>query len=329
MGKRKKLYISSERYIPGHELYDQRPQKHYGVSIEVDIDELIFEVRYKKEKDDLYTNEQVHIYLYAELDKEAIKNLFKFLLKEMPQNEGESIELDVQTKNGIQRVRRNVSGISASEPQKNEYSIQHLLFEGRTDRIIIETFKGRNPIFPFYQREEGSTLKDRDNLSDLKKFSEDILQEVPDSRDRDTPTIQLSSELIEDLNATNWGSEVLSHLEDGNNCIRAGLYHPALNSYIHGIEWAIITYLEDKEGIDIIKQENNGNYYNFAGGKNNLLDEISKYKEISQKTQSKLRNMNSAERRWSAHHKSGELSDTEVIAVQERLEILIREVFGE
>jgi len=53
-------------------------------------------------------------------------------------------------------------------------------------------------------------------------------------------------------------------------------------------------------------EEQDGNYYNFAGGQNSILDELTEYAELDQKTVSKIESMNRAERRWMAHHKSGQ-----------------------
>jgi len=58
-----------------------------------------------------------------------------------------------------------------------------------------------------------------------------------------------------------------------------------------------------------------------------LVEELEQDKYVSQKTYEKLRKMNSVERRWMAHHKSGDLAETDVRNVRDRLEILIRELF--
>lgn len=87
-------------------------------------------------------------------------------------------------------------------------------------------------------------------------------------------------------------------------------------------------YLEDQEGIDIIQKESNGTYYQFAGGKHNLLDKVTDNVDLDQKTVSKIESMNQAERRWAAHHKSGNTLPIEIRAIRARLKKLLTELFA-
>lgn len=83
----------------------------------------------------------------------------------------------------------------------------------------------------------------------------------------------------------------------------------------------MITFLKQKQIKDIIKQEKNGNYYSFS----DLISEIDDY--IDQKTKDKLNEINQAERRWIAHHKTGESLEEELIAIRARLYVFLNELF--
>lgn len=138
----------------------------------------------------------------------------------------------------------------------------------------------------------------------------------------------LNSDLAEELQQTKYGSEVLNHIREGNACLRYNLFLPALSSYIHAFEWAMITYLKANNIIDILEEESSGKYYYFAKGKNNLLDKVKKNSDISQKTISIIESMNRAERRWMAHHKSGKILPEEIEGIRARLQTFLKELFS-
>jgi len=123
-----------------------------------------------------------------------------------------------------------------------------------------------------------------------------------------------------------YGDNVLQYLNEGDACLQRGLLNAALNCYILCIEWTIITYLKNEGRRDIIEEEktNGGGEYYWE-----LVEELEGDEYISQKTYKKLSEMNRVERRWMAHHKSGELAETDVQNVRDRLEILILELFPE
>ncbi|WP_418284885.1 DUF2321 domain-containing protein [Halorubrum sp. DTA46] len=129
------------------------------------------------------------------------------------------------------------------------------------------------------------------------------------------------------LEQTKHGSEIINHVREGDQCYRHRLWHSALTCYIHAFEWAAIAYLEHTTDVDIIAEEQNGNYYNFAGGRNSILDELTEHAEIDQKTVSKIESMNRAERRWMAHHKSGQTLQDDVDQVRSRLTEFIETLF--
>lgn len=125
------------------------------------------------------------------------------------------------------------------------------------------------------------------------------------------------------LEKLEYGNKVIMHIDEADSCLRNNLLHSALNSYVHAIEWLIICYLNKEESIDIIREEEQGEEYYFY----DLIGEIKENANIPQKTASKLENLNSAERRWIAHHKSGSIVKSDVINVKERFQILLEEIF--
>lgn len=141
-----------------------------------------------------------------------------------------------------------------------------------------------------------------------------------------SPDSILTDDLHKILTSTEHGHEVIKHVQDGDICMEKDLLHLALNSYIHAIEWAAITYLKEN-GKDIIEEEKNGNLYYFALGKNNILNELDKYADIDQKMMGRIKSMNRAERRWMAHHKTGDVLPEEVEAIRARLETLLQDLF--
>lgn len=134
---------------------------------------------------------------------------------------------------------------------------------------------------------------------------------------------EINQEHRDALNKLEYGDTALQYLNEGDACLQRGLLNAALNCYILCVEWTIITHLKREGRRDVIEEEKEegGEYYW------KLVDELEQDEYVSQKTYEKLRNMNSVERRWMAHHKSGELAETDVRTVRDRLEILIRELF--
>ena len=69
-------------------------------------------------------------------------------------------------------------------------------------------------------------------------------------------------------------------------------------------------------------------YYNLAGGHHSLLDEVTNHVSLDQKLVSTVKRSNQAERRWMAHHKSGETLAYDVMSLRSRLETILEELFG-
>lgn len=177
------------------------------------------------------------------------------------------------------------------------------------------------PIGKEYAREGQAT----DDIN-LQRLIELLIESEHVLEGENTSEPTLRQEDHAELSDNDYGHEVIRHAQDGDICVENGLLHLALSSYIHAIEWTAIAYLKER-GIDILEKEENGEYYNFAGGRNSILDELRENSNINQKMVSQLERMNRAERRWMAHHKSGQVLPEEVDAIRARLVSLIQELF--
>lgn len=137
----------------------------------------------------------------------------------------------------------------------------------------------------------------------------------------------IPDEITKKLDQSKYGHEVKKHIQNGDRCLVNDLYHNALSSYIHAFEWAAIDYLEDNCGVDIISDEKeHGNYYNFAKGNNAVMDKLDEHVDLDQKNISKLESYNRAERRWMAHHKSGQIVPKDVEALRERFTVFLKAI---
>lgn len=64
-------------------------------------------------------------------------------------------------------------------------------------------------------------------------------------------------------------------------------------------------------------------------GSPNLLDVLTDYVTLDQKTINRIEDLKRAERRWMAHHKSGEVLRDEVESVRSRLGVILTRLFDE
>lgn len=131
------------------------------------------------------------------------------------------------------------------------------------------------------------------------------------------------------LKELRYGPEIIEHIRLGDKCYKESLWRPALSMYIHGYEWAAIAYLEEYGDLDVVERERDGEYYTLAGREPTLINELREYVDIDQITLSRINNMNRAERRWMAHHKSGTILQEEVDAVRSRLGAFMEALYSE
>lgn len=128
----------------------------------------------------------------------------------------------------------------------------------------------------------------------------------------------------ERLSVTKYGEYVVELADEGDEALRYQLLHPALSSYIHAIEWAIICYREDEHDDDLIEEEISGEFgYNYG---QLINEELPDDAPVSQKTKEELSTFVTY-RHWMGHHKSGELSEQNVGTVKDRLRILLEELY--
>jgi hypothetical protein len=128
---------------------------------------------------------------------------------------------------------------------------------------------------------------------------------------------QLDEGTVEELEQHQYGRTAIKYINEGDQCLKQNLLHAALSCYIQGIEWTILYYKIAEEDTDLIEQQQSGEtgYLDFI----NLVDKVKSNNTVSQKTVSKLNNINESERRWMAHHKSGQLERQDVENVRTTL----------
>lgn len=141
--------------------------------------------------------------------------------------------------------------------------------------------------------------------------------------DADLIEPQLSEPTIQALEQHEYGRAALQYLGEGDHCLQKNLLHASLSCYIHAIEWVILSYKVVQEETDLVEEQRaEDKHFTF----HHLVAKIRNGTPASQKTISKLENMNSAERRWAAHHKTGEVERAEVENVRSTLFRLIDEL---
>lgn len=121
---------------------------------------------------------------------------------------------------------------------------------------------------------------------------------------------RLSEQTVEKLDSHQYGRTTVQYVNEGDQCLQQNMLHAALSCYIQAIEWAILHHKVTEDDEDLIEQQQSGEigpvYFK------ELVSEVDDVTEVSQKTVSKLKNFNSTERRWIAHHKSGQLERQDV-----------------
>ena len=135
----------------------------------------------------------------------------------------------------------------------------------------------------------------------------------------------LNHEYRKHLSSLEYGANIIRYLDEGDACFQRDLRHASLNCYIHAIEWAIITYLNQEKEKDVIKEQkqNEKTRYYF----HHLVDMVGDSPSVEQKTMESLKQYKNTERHWIAHHRSGDIPESRVKDVRETLLNLIGELF--
>lgn len=143
-----------------------------------------------------------------------------------------------------------------------------------------------------------------------------------------TPARTLRTTADEEIRSTltelEYGQKVIQFSDEGDEALKYGLDHSALASYIHAIEWTIVTHLKDVANFDVLEKEEGGPGFSYKL----LVDLLEDHGESHQTTIENLKK-HQTDRRIMAHHKSGKLSTSHVHSVKETLENLMEESFRE
>lgn len=310
-----KKYFRTKDFHPDAPGGTRSPHKTTSTRFEVDEDSQSIVIQTDTRKETLHDDIHRTYWVSFELeDWSQLEDLQDFVKNHRKKGSGVTSEEQLSV----------VDGECYDGPNdRKESNISSVTVEANDDRITFYGGCGNVPVIRFSTEEIEHEGQDEDNLDEL----EDFLEDLCDDPDSIVLSDILTPDMRSELESIHYGSEVIQHIEDGDKCFENELFGPALGSYIHAIEWTMIAYLEDREGIDIIQKESNGVYYQFAAGQHNLLDELTDHMTLDQKTVSKIESMNQAERRWAAHHKSGKALPVEIRAVRSRLEELLTELF--
>lgn len=265
-----------------------------------------------------YDNNHYHYSLTFEVEENGITELLEFLKEDAePERTGEG-KLTLDVKNGsCTNTEFRGSGYESKYSQKEEGFPIIRIFADR-EKVVFSGFCTNDPIIYYAEKVQRGKDQEHNDRKNLDKII-DLLQGTIKGTSQQLFEI-IDEDLQRVLQSTKYGDEVIDHVVDGDELYEHGFYQPSLSSYIHAFEWAMITYLEDKNDIDIIEREKDGELYYFTGGEKNLLDEMKKVSApINQKMETKIKSLNRVERRWMAHHKSGNTLPSEVLALRERL----------
>ncbi|MFB6102376.1 MAG: hypothetical protein ABEJ73_07390 [Haloplanus sp.] len=138
---------------------------------------------------------------------------------------------------------------------------------------------------------------------------------------------RLADSTAEKLEEHEYGRTALQYINEGDQCLKQNLLHAALPCYIQAIEWIILHHQITEENEDLVEKQQSGEIGPVFF--HELVDKISDNTDVSQKTISKLNNFNQAERRWIAHHKTGQLDRQDVENVRTTLLRLSNELIPE
>lgn len=256
-------------------------------------------------------------------------------------------EMDAPKKTIWWKIRRLLQLTDESQLYRNNY-IQNLsrMRDDVTFRIrfrIIPISIGDDDAFQidvtaepavYHKHEQISRREDfnaQNAVRSAKEKLEDISTEIGWATWREPHTKAealretVTDRVRERMNRTKYGEYVIELADEGDEALRYQLLHPAMSSYIHAIEWAIICYREDEHGDDLIEEEISEEFGYYYG---QLIDEeLPDDAPVSQKTKEELSSFVTY-RRWMGHHKSGELSEQNVGTVKDRLRILLEELYG-
>lgn len=137
------------------------------------------------------------------------------------------------------------------------------------------------------------------------------------------PTLEPT--LRDRLENSEYGRATIQYIDEADKSLQRRYVFAALNCYILGIEWAIISYFNLQNERDLIEEgmeERRHGYY--FGDLVNILEDDD---VASQTTIDSLGKIGETERHWMAHHKSGEITREDIQPIKKRLGVLLEELF--
>lgn len=161
---------------------------------------------------------------------------------------------------------------------------------------------------------------DRDNYKELLDFLSNIARLLEIKKTSKGKIVHASQ--FESLKNYEYGDKILGYIKDEIKCQKYSLLDPAINSFLHAIEWSLIVKL-NAGGIDIIQQERKEEKAYYL---KELTDIVHKKGWISDKMRDRLLEFNKRERRWTAHHKTGDTIMEDLTYLRRLFEKLIEEL---
>ncbi|ELZ87485.1 hypothetical protein C453_04004 [Haloferax elongans ATCC BAA-1513] len=289
-------------------------------------------------------DDQVHLEIHSLVDKLTNPDGWKIIsdrklclaFKDINQIQilSETINrwLATDPETSIQRVLPGASGIFSNricEPHRKELNSNQdsLVVEVESDRIELrlQSSSHISAYIPVSTEKRNSKEQNNHNIKNLYKLLEKFITYYELETYAEELPVLFDDNQLDKMSSSKYGKEVITHLKEGDKCFTLDMYIPALSSYVHAIEWSIISYLESEKNIDIIqKEKENGNPYYFS----DLLGTLTSNSPIDQKSISRLEKINSAERRWMAHHKEGPTRFKDVKRVREDLGELLQMLYS-
>jgi len=253
-------------------------------------------------------------------------------IRELPSNNSEiTIDLPILEGHYSGTIYYGYLAQNSSEDIKKDFDYLNIGISGNDITIYPISKDGivslKNMwVFPaiFYSTKDThycERLKDdTDNYNKLLSFLDRAIRWLELARN--PRVLQVDLNQFTHLSNYEYGEEVLKHLQDALKCVEHNLLHPALNSFMHAIEWALIVGLKAK-GKDIIDEEHKGKKLCYL---KDLIIEAHKFGLISDKMKDRLDDFNKKYRRWTAHHKTGKIIEDDVKSVINIFEVLIAEI---
>lgn len=254
-----------------------------------------------------------HSEIRFDVEKEGLKNLIS-AVKEF--NNKSTVDHLSQLLLDAERIRADSDSASTLKIRLENF----LKIQATKGGEIIEEVK-----LPLSSRKKPAGFENTENLQDFLDFLNQFVSGFSSKESADMTELKsiISMETRGKISDFKYGEEILKHLRDGDSCLKLGYNHSALSSYIHAIEWSLISVLKENEDKDIIKEEKEGSLYYFAGKNPNLVDKVDEKVGLDQKTHSKLKEINRVQRRWSAHHKSGQINEADLRSLRSRIQSLV------